>query len=237
MGDSLKSGGTYLLVVRPSLWKVLMYLEISLAFVVAGAIMLLFPASEIHPTPLNPAPPALVRVFGIVSVSFGLIGIYMIVRFAGQTVVSVSRTEIYYPREHYTLSIADIKEIRCYRYYMLRNMQARMIAVRVKDPEKYTHLIPRISRWGANMLGADLYLNLSVASDKSFDKTCETLKNIGVPVSYAVYEKHSFKELRKKWGYIIGSQVWLSERIPIEVDVVAFTLMLAGFIALWKWTL
>jgi len=29
----------------------------------------------------------------------------------------------------------------------------------------------------------------------------------------------------------------LSERIRMEVDAVAFTLMLAGFIALWKWAL
>ena len=217
------------LVVRPSAWKLLFYAEIGMVFVVSGGGMLLLPASQINPTPLNPEPPAVVRVYGIVAAALGLIAVYMVVHLASRTVLDIGPSEVRYPRERYTVSVADIKSVECYRYYMLRGMPARMIAVRLKNPEKYSHVAPKISRWGAEMLGADLYWNLGVASNGSFEKVCEALGDAGVPVTYAVYERHGLRESRKEWGDLFGLVIWLSERVPIEVDVAVFTAMAAAF--------
>ena len=219
-----------LLTVRPSFWKILMYLEISLIFTIAGIGLLLLPASQIHPTPLSPEPPIIVRFYGIATVLLGLAGIYVVIRFAKKIVLSINQTEIYYPREHYKIAITDIKRARCYRYYIVRGMQARMIVIWVKNPDKYTKLAPSISRLGAEMLKADLYLNLALASDKSFEKVCRTLKNIGITVDYADYRKHSLKTLRKEWGDLPGFLAWWMERSSVETDLILFTLMTIVFV-------
>ena len=225
------SGG---LVVRPSIWKLLLYIEIGLVFIVAGAIMLLLPASQIHPTALNPEPPAVVRVYGLVALAFGLVAVYVLVRLATKVVVAFDGQTVRYPRGGYVVPLADILRAKCYPRWLERENPAQLIALWLKSPERYREKESWIDRWGAEELQADMYLNLGVASGKDFRRVCEALEAAGVPVERAVYEKHSLKELREKWGDFIGFQVWLSERTPLGLDVALFTLMIVAF-ALFIW--
>ncbi len=113
-----------------------------------------------------------------------------------------------------------------------------MITVHLKNPENYRRMVPKISKWRAEMLGADLYWNLAVASDKSFKRACATLKDKAAPMTYAAYEKLSLKELRKNWSGIVGFHIWLSERISLAADVVGFTLLVFGLVWLfWRYIL
>ncbi len=216
------------LIIRPSFWVLLLYIEISMVFVAAGVVMF-FAAPHTHPDLLNPAPPPVVRLLSVLPAGLGVAGLVTIVRLFRKTVVAIDDSAVHYPRGGYSIPLKEITAARCYPHYMVDELRSNFIALWLKDPERFREMESTVNRWGADMLEAHLYLNLSMASARDFEKVCRAMADAGIPVTWAEYGKHSFKELRKKWGYTIGSQVWLAERTPFGVDVVAFTALIAAF--------
>lgn len=239
--NKIQRNGRYLMVVRPSSRKILLYIIIAMDFVVAGLALLLVPASKIHPTFMNPEPPAIVRIYGIVSLALGLIVIVAILKLRNKVVAYLTDSEIIYPRENYSISLEDIKSIDCYQctrekdpYGAMVEVESRFIGVRLKNPEKYADAAPVISRVGAEMLKSDLYLNFAVASDRSFRKFCNRLKDLGIEMKYKACSNQTLKKLCARHGCWKGFKIWLKEVSENAWFAAAvLSLMVIGFILIF----
>lgn len=237
----IQRNGRYLMVVRPSSRKILLYIIISIDFVLAGLALLFVPASKIHPDLMNPEPPAVVRIYGIMSLALGLAGIGAMLWLRNKAVAYLTDSEIIYPRENYSIPLEDIKSIDCYQCMRYKDkhrktveIESRFMTVYLKNPEKYADVAPLISRVGAEMLESDLYLNFAIASDRSFRKFCDKLKSLGIEMNYVACSKHSLKELCAEHGLWKGFKMWLKEMSENTwIAAAVFSLMIIAFILIF----